>query len=142
MSPADLDLVARLYLDSYPPEVGALDLASALDEITATLTGEYGELRTDASLLAHVDNTPAGAIFTTSHSIWDPKINGPFIIDLFVGPTHRGAGAGRALVIEAIKACAANQDKTLSLRVGEGTSLEAHSLYARLGFLPTDSSPS
>lgn len=132
-------MVAQLYLDSYAPEVGAHDLDSALDEITAAFTGEYGELRTEASLIAHIGKTPAGAIFTTSHSIWDPDLNGPFIIDLFVDPTHRGAGAGRALVIEAIKACAANQDKTLSLRVGEGTSPEAHALYARLGFLPTGS---
>lgn len=122
MNPADRDSVAQLYLDSYPPEIGADDLASALDEISATFAGEYGELRTEASLIAHIGSRPAGAIFTTSHSIWDPKINGPFIIDLFVGPTHRGAGAGRALVIEAIKACVANQEEALSLRVGGGTS--------------------
>jgi GNAT superfamily N-acetyltransferase len=137
MSPTDRDVVAQLYLDSYPPEVGAHDLASALDEMTATFTGEYGELRTAASLVARIDNTPAGAIFTTSQSIWDPDLNGPFIIDLFVDPTYRGAGVGRALVIEAIKACVANQDTALSLRVGEGTSPQAYSLYACLGFLPT-----
>lgn len=141
MNPADRDSVAQLYLDSYPPEIGANDLASALDEISATFTGEYGELRTEASLIAHIDGRPAGAIFTTSHSIWDPDLNGPFIIDLFVDPTHRGAGAGRALVIEAIKACMANQQEALSLRVGGGTSPQAHSLYASLGFAPPPSPP-
>lgn len=142
LGPADRDVVAQLYLDSYPPGVGAVDLASALDEITATFTGQYGELRIEASLLAHIDNTPAGAIFTASRSIWDRDLEGPFIIDLFVDPSHRGAGAGRALVIGAIKECAANQDRTLSLRVGEGTSPQAHSLYAGLGFLPLGGSPS
>lgn len=141
VSPADRDSVAQVYLDSYPAGVGADDLASALDEMTATFTGEYGELRTDASFIARIDSMPVGAVFTTSHSIWDPDLNGPFIIDLFVDPAHRRAGVGRALVIETIKACVANQDKALSLRVGQGTSPQAHSLYARLGFLP-DPSPS
>ena len=37
-------LVPKLY--------GGRNAASALDEITATFTGEYGELRTAASLIA------------------------------------------------------------------------------------------
>ncbi|GAA4171254.1 GNAT family N-acetyltransferase [Gryllotalpicola koreensis] len=64
---------------------------------------------------------------------------GPFVIDLFVRPELRGRGVGRALISGAIAACASTGDKTLSLRVGEGTSLAARQLYGRLGFVDPES---
>lgn len=139
LSSGDVDSIARIYLDSYPPAVGASDFSTALDEIKTTLAGEYGQLRTDASFVAELGGSPIGAIFTTTSSIWDPDLSGPFIIDLFVGPNHRQSGAGRALLIESIKACVANKDTALSLRIGNGTSPHAHSLYKRLGFVPIPS---
>lgn len=131
---SDRDSLAKLYLASYPPNVGSADLADATAEMDATLSGEYGRLRFDASFVALMGSTPVGAILTTSRSIWDPELEGPFIIELFVSPGYRHQGAGRLLVIQARQACEQNRDQALSLRVGEGTSPAASRLYEQLGF--------
>ncbi|MDO5677028.1 MAG: GNAT family N-acetyltransferase [Propionibacteriaceae bacterium] len=134
MSEADAEALAHLYLAAYPPEVGAADLEEAREEMRASFAGEYGELRPDASLLALIDGDPAGAVMTTTHSIWDEDLEGPFIIDLFADPQFQGRGVGRALVSAAVSACSQAGDGTLSLRVGEGTSPAAFRLYESLGF--------
>ncbi|WP_022882397.1 GNAT family N-acetyltransferase [Gryllotalpicola ginsengisoli] len=131
---ADREDLAVLYRDSYPPEVGAHDLDEARTEIDMTFAGDFGKLRRDASLLALIGGDPAGAVLVVARSIWDEDLPGPFVIDLFVHPSHRGLGIGRALMVGAIAACRAHGDTTLSLRVGEGTSPAAHALYAGLGF--------
>ncbi len=133
--PADLEDLAQLYLVSYPPEIGAPDLFEAKAEIEATFAGEFGQLRTSANLIAFHQGTPAGAILTVTKSIWDPELSGPFIIDLFVSPRYRKQGIGRALVTSLISACKAADDTQISLRVGEGTSSSAYSLYSKLGFV-------
>jgi GNAT superfamily N-acetyltransferase len=130
----DLADLAVLYLDSYPPEIGAEDLPAAVAELDATFAGDYGELRRDASFIAFRDGVPAGAVFTTRRSIWDEGLEGPFVIDLFVAPAHRGHGIGRALMLRTIAACEATADRMLALRVGSGTSPAAHRLYGELGF--------
>lgn len=132
--PRDRETLARIYRDSYPPDIGADGLETALAEIDQTFAGEFGELRPDASFLALVGSTPAGAVLVVARSIWDPGLPGPFVIDLFVAPPHRGIGVGRALMVAAIDACRAHADSRLSLRVGDGTSPAAHTLYATLGF--------
>lgn len=73
-------------------------------------------------------------VLVVGKSIWDPQLHGPFIIDLFVHPDVRGMGVGRALLDDAVHACARAEDATLSLRVGEGTSPAALALYTRAGF--------
>ena len=75
-----------------------------------------------------------GAILVFDKSIWDPQLDGPFIIDLFVHPDVKGMGVCRALLDEAVHACARAGDVTLSLRIGNATSPAAHALYARAGF--------
>lgn len=107
-----------------------------MQEMALTFAGAYGGLRLDASLLAAVSGEPAGAILIASRSVWDHDLVGPFVIDLFVTPGLRRKGVGRALVIGAIDACTRAGDPAISLRVGEGTSPAAHSLYAELGFTP------
>ena len=105
VTPADAIDLAVSYLAAYPPFIGATDLPSAREEIRATFAGEYGDLILDACL-GHVhEGVVIGAIFTTTHSIWD-DLPGPFVIDLFVRPGHRGRGIGRALIEAAIAACA------------------------------------
>lgn len=134
VTPADAIDLAVSYLAAYPPFIGATDLPSAREEIRATFAGEYGDLILDACL-GHVhEGVVIGAIFTTTHSIWD-DLPGPFVIDLFVRPGHRGRGIGRALIEAAIAACAELGAATVSLRVGEGTDPAAHRLYRRLGFV-------
>lgn len=82
-----------------------------------------------------MDGEPAGAVLTVTRSIWDADLPGPFVIDLFVTPRHRGRSVGRVLIDGAIAECRACTDITLSLRVGKGTSAAAHALYAKLGFI-------
>ena len=130
----DLEPLARLYLISYPPGIGAGSHAEALSEIAATFEGDYGVLRPGASLVTEAGGRPAGAVLTVERSIWDEGLEGPFIIDLFVDPQLRGRGIGRALMTGAMLACRNAGDAQLSLRVGEGTSDAAHRLYGSLGF--------
>ncbi|WP_433676020.1 GNAT family N-acetyltransferase [Microbacterium gorillae] len=134
---ADRDDLAALYFVSYPPDIGAADLQDAIAEIDMTFAGDFGELRLDASQIAFVSDEPAGAILVTAASIWDADLPGPFVIDLFVDPGFRGRGVGGALMTAAIAACQRRSDRTISLRVGEGTSAAANALYTRLGFSPT-----
>jgi acetyltransferase, GNAT family len=132
----DPDQLARIYLEGYPPGVAAADLAQARAEMALTLTGGYGVLRPDASLVAYDGGAAVGAVFTVERSIWDADLPGPFIIDLVVVPGARGRGTGRALLGGAVRACARAGEKTLSLRTGGGTSAAAAHLYRELGFRP------
>ncbi len=131
---SDRDALAAAYLAAYPPGVAAASLGDAEQEMDATFNGEFGTLRPDLTRVAEVQGLPVGAILIVEKSIWDPQLDGPFIIDLFVHPDATGTGVGRALLDHAVHACAAAGDATLSLRIGEGTSSAAHALYARVGF--------
>lgn len=134
IDPSRRNELAQLYLDSYPPGVAAADLPDALNEIDATFNQEFGELRPDASRIALLDGSIVGAILVVRRSIWDAELEGPFVIDLFVHPGARGQGVGHDLVQCAVAACALAGDRSLSLRVGEGTSSAAFRLYDQLGF--------
>lgn len=131
---SDRDALATAYLAAYPPGVAAASLDDAQQEMDDTLAGEFGKPRLDLTRVATLQDRPVGAILVVDKSIWDRQLDGPFIIDLFVHPDIRGVGVGRALLDEAVHACAAAGDGTLSLRLGEGTSPAAHALYARAGF--------
>ena len=114
--------LARLHLDSYPPQVGAEDLDDARREIDETFIGQFGTLRSDASWLTRAGGRLAGAILVVERSIWDDHLDGPVVIDLFVYPEARGLALGRSLVLAAMEACTSAGDRQLSLRVGDGTS--------------------
>lgn len=131
---SDRNALATAYLAAYPPGVAAASLSDAQKEMDDTFAGEFGRLRTDLTRVAALQGRPVGAILVVDKSIWDPQLDGPFIIDLFVHPDVRGVGVGRALLDEAVHACAAAGEATLSLRFGEGTSPAAHALYTRTGF--------
>lgn len=131
---SDRDALATAYLAAYPPGVAATSLSDAQQEMDDTFADEFGVLRHDLSRVATIEDRPVGAILVADKSIWDPQLDGPFIIDLFVHPEARGLGVGRALLETALHACARAGDVTLSLRVGEGTSPAALAFYTRAGF--------
>ena len=131
---SDRDALADAYLAAYPPGVAASSLGEAQQEMDESFAGEFGTLRPDLTQVAALQGRLVGAILVVDRSIWDPQLDGPFIIDLFVHPDLKGMGVGRALLDEAIHACATAGDVTLSLRIGDGTSPAAHALYARAGF--------
>lgn len=135
---ADCVQLAVAYRDSYPPEIGAANLAEARREMEATFAGEFGTLRPDLSSVAEINGEIVGAILVTDKSIWDKHLPGPFIIDLFVSPTVRHQGVGTLLVQTAIAACREQGENTLSLRVGSGTSPAAFAIYDSLGFVDLD----
>jgi len=135
LDPKFTDELAEAYFHAYPPGIACDTPVEAVQEISDTFAGEYGVLRQDASAMAIREGRVAGAVLVVERSIWDPALEGPFIIDLFIDPDAQGAGLGRALMTRAISQCVAVGDEQLSLRVGEGTSPAAHALYRSLGFV-------
>lgn len=117
----------RTYLDT--PEERSLTEAS--DDVRAAWNGEYGRWLAVGSLLARVNNGLSGAIITVEDPPWPDVPPGPFIIDLFVLPEMRRRGIGRALV----QAVQSALPTGIGLRVDEAA-VEAHALYASLGFRP------
>ncbi|RKQ36837.1 GNAT family N-acetyltransferase [Kocuria tytonis] len=131
----DTAALAEVYFDSYPRGVAVDDVGAARKDIESTFCGDYGRLRLDASASAWRGNRLVGAVMVVERSIWDKHLDGPFIIELFVSPSSRRVGAGRALLQHAIATCVAAGDPALSLRFGEGTSSAAMKLYHDLGFI-------
>lgn len=128
--------LAAACLAAYPPEAAAATLHDAIREMEQTFANHYGRLLPECSSAAVPGARAVGAVFVVQRSIGDPGLPGPFIIDLFVAPAERGRGLGRALVLGALSGCARSGHRTLSLRVGEGTSAAAWNLYRQLGFCP------
>lgn len=66
------------------------------DSLRATL---FGERRYAEVLIGEIDGTPAGfALFFHNYSTWLAK-PGIYLEDLYVSPTARGEGLGKALLI-------------------------------------------
>lgn len=58
----------------------------------------FGETRGAEALIAEIDGTPVGfALFFHNFSTWTGK-RGLYLEDLYVTPTARGSGAGKALL--------------------------------------------
>lgn len=130
-----LDL-AEAYFTAYPPGMAVASRAEAREEMAATFAQEYGRVLETASFMAVRESKAVGAILVVARSIWDEQLAGPFIIDLFTAPTHQGHQLGRSLIAAAMLACKEQGARTLSLRIGGGTSPAAHHLYAQAGFRP------
>ncbi len=103
-----------------PVERSLSDLESYVDG------SAYGPLRRGSGLAVHDDGTVVGAILICRLP-GDPPLNGPWVIELFRHPAHRGIG--RALLERAL---ALTDGPALGLMVTEGN--PARALYERLGF--------
>jgi GNAT superfamily N-acetyltransferase len=123
------DLVAAR-VAAYPPDHP--DAAFVPEDHEAELHalisgGEYGPLLRGSGLAVAEDGTVVGAIILGAIP-GDPPRNGPWVIDVFRHPAHRGVG--RALVARAL--ALADVD-TLGLIVTEGNDA-ARALYESVGF--------
>jgi GNAT superfamily N-acetyltransferase len=130
----DVDRPAAELLDAYraafgtghvdyrdePPERSLADLESHLSG------REFGPLLRGSGLAIAPDGAVAGAILL-GRLPGDPPLNGPWVIEVFRHPAHRGVG--RALCERAL---ALVQVETLGLMVTEGN--PARGLYEELGF--------
>lgn len=131
LQPADLGAVGHAYWSAYVGTPDAMSRVQAEDDVVAAWDGQYGRLLHAACLGAWCDGELAGAVLTVEDAPWPDVPPGPFIIDLFVVPTTRRRGVGRALV-------AAVQHRVRSrvaLRVDDDARA-ARALYASLGFQP------
>lgn len=135
--------LADLYHSSYPPTVGAANNDEALAEMDATLAGDYGELITDASLVALLCGKAVGSIQVVHRSPWDPDLHCPFIIELFVRPDTRERGIARSLLARTAIACQRLGETQIALRTNDegGTAPAALHLYELAGMRHHPSAP-
>jgi GNAT superfamily N-acetyltransferase len=101
--------------------------ARSLEELESHLSGrEFGPLLHGSGLAVVADGTVVGAILLGVLP-GDPPLSGPWVIEVFRHPDHRGVG--RALLERAL---ALADVPTLGLMVTEGN--PARRLYEGLGF--------
>jgi GNAT superfamily N-acetyltransferase len=130
----DVDRPAADLLDAYraafpPGHVDHRDESpeQSLADLESHLSGrEFGPLLKGSGLAIAPDDTVAGAILLGVLP-GDPPLNGPWLIEVFRHPDHRGVG--RALVERAL---AITDAPVLGLIVTEGN--PARGLYDALGF--------
>lgn len=134
----EADSLALIYLTAYPPGIAAANLDGARTEILESFAGDFGKLLTEASLGAYHGGELIGAILVVERSPWDPNLDCPFVIDVFVSPRCQGQGAGRALLAKSAQACLNAGHRQLALRVGDGTSVAANRIYASAGMVEID----
>jgi GNAT superfamily N-acetyltransferase len=131
----DVDRPAADLLDSYqaayPPDHPDHDFIPGDDlaELEAIIAGgRYGPLLAGSGLAVAEDGAVVGAILLATIEGGDPPLYGPWVIDVWRDPAHRGVG--RALLARAL--ALADYD-TLGLIVTEGNDA-ARRLYEALGF--------
>jgi GNAT superfamily N-acetyltransferase len=134
-TPDDVDALARLYLDAYPPGVAVSDLDEATAEMEAVFAGEFGVPLESASLVAlDGDGELVGCVQTVERGVWEGTPDCPFVIELFVDQSQRGQGLGAALLGLAARACSEAGADQLALNVDPAVSPGAFRMYLAMGF--------
>jgi GNAT superfamily N-acetyltransferase len=133
------DDIARASLGAYPAEhVDAAQAASSAEAVAlyeGIIAGQTAGplIRPVSALLVDgLTETVAGALLVTAMPAatwWD---GGPWLCDVFVVPTHQGAGIGRQLLQLMIASCAERGYERIGLSVTDGNPAER--LYRTLGF--------
>jgi ribosomal protein S18 acetylase RimI-like enzyme len=119
------------YRAAYPPEHPDHGFLSgdAAEELEAVIVDErYGPLLAGSGLAVREDGAVVGAILLGTIEGGEPPMYGPWVIDIFRAPGHRGVG--RALLARALALATVD---TLGLIVTEGNH-PARRLYEALDF--------
>lgn len=125
--------LGALYFESYPAGVAGEDLVEATDDIRASFDGAYGDLIESATLVAVEEDQLIGAVMTVRGAPWDGVPDSPFIIELFVDPTHRRRGIARSLLSHAMSSLREIGANRVGLRV-DADDEAAVALYTQMGF--------
>jgi GNAT superfamily N-acetyltransferase len=112
-----------------------------LDEVTATEDDLATALLAERpALFAHVAEDPAGiagvALWFVNYSTWTGH-HGIYLEDLYVRPSRRGRGHGRALLAELARICTERGYRRLEWSVLDWNE-PARRFYASLGAVPMD----
>lgn len=133
-TPGDLEAIAHLYFDSYPPGVACATLDEAIDDVRLSFDGGYGEYWYGASPVLERGEGIVGAVMTVRRPIWEDVGDRPFIIEVLVDPGHRRQGVARALATETLRVAERDGEEAVSLRAAADNH-SALALYASLGFV-------
>ena len=95
-TPADIPAIRQLIVELAIYEKAPDAVKATLDDLASAL---FGERPVAECVLAELDGEPVGiALFFTNFSTWTGK-PGLYLEDLFVMPSARGAGLGKALLV-------------------------------------------
>lgn len=130
----DLDELTRLYFRSYPPGVAAESFDDAYDEMEMSFAGAFGKKAPGGFLGAEHDGRLIGVIMTVLDPPWNDVPDGPFVIELFVHPDHRGQGVASSLLAAVAQKQEADGQESIALRVDLVDAADAARLYRTLGF--------
>jgi len=134
VSPGDVPSVVALVHELAAYERAADQCSLADDQLRSALFGE------SAALFGHVatvDDDPVGcALWFLNFSTWR-GVHGIYLEDLFVQPSHRGRGIGRALLVELARECVARGYARLEWAVLDWNE-PAIGFYRSLGAAPQD----
>jgi GNAT superfamily N-acetyltransferase len=103
-TPADVPAIHRLIVELAVYEKEPDAVKASHDDLARAL---FGERPVAECVLAEIAGAPVGlALFFTNFSTWTGK-PGLYLEDLFVMPSARGAGLGKALLVHLAELCVA-----------------------------------
>jgi GNAT superfamily N-acetyltransferase len=133
-TPADIPAIYRLIVELAVYEKEPDAVKATHDDLDRAL---FGERPTAECVLAQQDGQPVAlALFFTNFSTWTGK-PGLYLEDLFVLPTARGSGIGKALLVHLAQICVARGYGRFEWSVLDWNA-PAIGFYASLGARPMD----
>lgn len=133
-SPADAAAIGRL-LHDFNTEYG--DLTPSPERLATRIAQLLSQ--GDTAVLLTGSGPDGLAVLRFRHSIWTPGKE-CYLAELYVMPSKRGCGVGRALMLAAIEHARERGADYMDLNTGEGD-LAARSLYESLGFSNSEGKP-
>lgn len=133
----DESRLARLHEHAYRDHLDRYLAVEDLDpdrdadrQLRDYFSGRYGELLSPGSSVAEENGRLVAAAITTRHT------GRALIVDVMTEPQRSGAGLGRLVLADAVRALRARAESPIVLNVTEGND-PAIRLYSRLGFVRT-----